>query len=375
MGRNFSKLALALGIFAAVFLKPGDRVATDLVEATAGKVYASRDCVSASWEPGEGTVGQSPQLTIYALASHPESDNVYAGVWGDGVYRALSGENSWSQTSLGFPIEISSLAIDPASPTAVYAGTIGNGIKRTNNGFGSLPETVLEDKDVWSLAVASAADSIYAYAGTAGEIYTSTNGINWNLAGGAEIGTEKFYALAIDPQDSRTAYVGTLENGVYRTTDGGLNWTPRGLGGKTVRALAIHPSDSETIYAGTQRFEQSNRGIFISTDGGASWPLSGLGEHDVLAIAINPRNPDFVYAGTSGAGVWISYNGGHSWQRMPGLTGDASRVYSLTLFTPEEEDDCQVLYAGTLDGVWARAVASVCTAYLPLVHKGSLTGQ
>ncbi|MGA9350736.1 MAG: hypothetical protein WBW48_18295 [Anaerolineae bacterium] len=366
MGRNFSKLALALGIFTAVFLKSGDRVATDLVEATAGRVYASLDCASASWEQGDDTEG----LTIYALASHPGSPKVYAGVWGDGVYRAVSGENSWWLTSLGSPIEIASLAIDPISPAVVYAGTKGDGIKRSANGGDSWGAvTGLEGQDVWSLAITSTVASIYAYAGTAGEIYTSTNGINWGLAGGAEIGTEKLYALAVDPEDSRTAYVGTKGKGVYRTTDGGLTWTPSGLSPMTARALAIHPNDSETIYAGTQQFEQSNHGIFKSTDGGASWPLSGLDKYDVLAIAINPRNPDFVYAGTSGDGVWISYNGGHSWHRMPGLTGGASRVYSLALFTPQGEDDCQVLYAGTTDGVWARTVMSIHVLYLPLVYN------
>ena len=164
--------------------------------------------------------------------------------------------------------------------------------------------------------------------------------------------------------------MGTKGKGVYRTTSGGLNWESRGLDGETIRALVIHPGDSEIIYAGTE-----SNGVFKSTDGGASWPVSGLFGYGILAIAINPRNPEFVYAGTYGDGVWVSYNGGHSWHRMSGLTDGATFVYSLTLFTPEEEDDCQVLYAGTLDGVWDRAVASVCTAYLPLIHKGSITGQ
>jgi hypothetical protein len=92
--------------------------------------------------------------------------------------------------------------------------------------------------------------------------------------------------------------------------------------------------------------------------------------HDVLAIAINPRNPEFVYAGTYGDGVWASYDGGDSWHRMPEPTGRANFVFCLTLFTPEAEDDCQVLYAGTTDGVWARTVTSFYTLYLPLVHKG-----
>jgi hypothetical protein len=362
VGRNFSKLALALGIFAAVFLQSGDRVATDLVEATTGRVYAPPDCASASWEQGNDTEG----LTIYALASHPGSPNVYAGVWGEGVYRAVSGENSWWPTSLGLPMEITSLAIDPASPSIVYAGTKGDGIKRSANGgdsWGSV--TGLEGQDVWSLAITSTVASTYAYAGVEGEVYTSTNGINWDLAGGAEIGTENLYSLAVDPEDNRIAYVGTKGKGVYRTTDGGLNWTPKGLDGKTVRALVIHPSDSGIIYAGTE-----SEGIFKSTDGGISWPLSGLDGHKVLAIAINPRNPKFVYAGTYGDGVWVSYNGGDGWQRMPGLTGGASFVYSLTLFTPKKQSDCQRLYAGTTDGVWARTVMSIHVLYLPLVHKG-----
>ncbi|MEE8162549.1 MAG: hypothetical protein V3T92_00795, partial [Anaerolineae bacterium] len=116
-------------------------------------------------------------------------------------------------------------------------------------------------------------------------------------------------------------------------------------------------------------------GIFKSTDGGASWLSGRLDGRDVLAIAINPRNPKFVYAGTYGDGVWVSYNGGYSWHRMPGLTGGASYVYSLTLFTPGGEDDCQVLYAGTTDGVWARTVMPLYTSCLPLICKGYPAGQ
>ena len=367
------KLVLALVIFAAVFLTSGGRVATGLVKMG---VYASPDCAVGGWEQGDDTEG----LVIYALASHPGSPKVYAGAWGEGVYRAVSGDNFWWPTSLGSPIDIASLAIDPTSPAVVYAGTKGSGVKRSYNGGDLWGATMgLEGQEVWSLAVTSTATSTYAYAGTAGEIYTSTNGISWDLAGGTEIGTEKFYALVVDPQDSRTAYVGTKEKGVYRTTDGGIGWTQSGLLSMTVRALALHPDDGEIIYAGTQ-----SQGIFKSTDGGASWPVSGLVGRDVLAIAINPRNPEFVYAGTYGEGVWASYNGGDSWHQMPEPTGRANLVFSLTLFTPTGEDDCtvvglqyncQVLYAGATDGVWARAVTPAYISYLPLVYKGYLAGQ
>jgi hypothetical protein len=366
VGRNFSRLALALVIFVAVFLPStrsvhstsGGRVATELVDTTAG-VYASPDCaVEWRWEQGGGT----DELTIYSLASHSGSLKIYAGLWGDGVFVTPCGANSWSPTSLMGPTQVTSLAIDPASPASiVYAGTKGSGIFRSDSGGANWGTTGLEGKEVWSLAVTPTVDPIYAYAGVGEAIYISTDGTDWDLAGGTEIGTEKFYALVVDPQGSRTAYVGTKEKGVHRTTDGGISWTPRGLDEKTVRALAFHPDDSDIIYAGTE-----SHGIFKSTDGGVSWPVSGLVGYDVMAIAVNPRNPEFVYAGTYGEGVWASYDGGDSWCRMSGLT---SEVYSLTLFTPEGKDDCQVLYAGTTDGVWARAVTSFYISYLPLVYK------
>jgi hypothetical protein len=371
VGRNLSRLALALVIFVAVFLPStrsvhstsGGRIATDLVETTAG-VYASPDCAVGWWEQGDNTEG----LAIYALASHPESPNIYAGTWGHGVYTTTSGLNSWSPVlSLGTHFQIPSLAIDPSSPeNIVYAGTMGNGVKRSDSGGANWMDTMGLGGDVWSLAVTATADPIYAYAGTAGEIYISTDGTMWNLVEDIGIDTEKFYALVVDPQDSKTAYVGTKEKGVHWTTDGGISWTESGLPPVTVRALALHPDNSEIIYAGTQSAGTQSPGIFKSTDGGASWPVSGLVGHDVMAIAVNPRNPEFVYAGTFGEGIWASYNGGHSWHIMSGLT---SEVYSLTLFTPAGEDDCQVLYAGTTNGVWARAVTSFCISYLPLVYK------
>jgi len=134
----------------------------------------------------------------------------------------------------------------------------------------------------------------------------------------------------------------------------------------TVRALAIHPDDSQVIFAGTQ---SGGQGIFRSDDGGFSWPVNGLTGHDVMAVVINPLNPEFVYAGTYGDGVWASYNGGDTWHKMDGLRDGAAFVYSLTLFTPEGDDGCQVLYAGTTDGVWARTVTPFHALYLPLVHK------
>ena len=59
-------------------------------------------------------------------------------------------------------------------------------------------------------------------------------------------------SLAIDPQNSATLYA-TMHHGVYKSTDGGVSWSPfnTGLANTNVHALAIDPLTPTTVYAGT----------------------------------------------------------------------------------------------------------------------------
>ena len=64
-------------------------------------------------------------------------------------------------------------------------------------------------------------------------------------------------------------------------------------------------------------------GVFKSTNGGTNWTAmnTGLTNTDVYALAINPQTPDTLYAGTYGGGVFKSTNGGTNWTAMnTGLT-------------------------------------------------------
>src|SRR5205823_9970859 len=61
-------------------------------------------------------------------------------------------------------------------------------------------------------------------------------------------------AIAIDPQNPQTVYVGTGQSGVFKTTDDGKDWhdASGGLPRREVEALAVDPQDSQTIYAGIE---------------------------------------------------------------------------------------------------------------------------
>ena len=119
-------------------------------------------------------------------------------------------------------------------------------------------------------------------------------------------------ALAIDPVTPSTLYAGT-EGGVFKTTDGGANWSAvsTGLTHTNVLALALDPATPTTLYAGTYG------GVFKSTDGGANWSAvnTGLTDNTVNILAIDPTTPTTLYAGT-GDGIFKSTNGGGDWSAV-----------------------------------------------------------
>ncbi|HEX2180986.1 MAG TPA: hypothetical protein VHH10_01775, partial [Rubrobacteraceae bacterium] len=136
--------------------------------------------------------------------------------------------------------------------------------------------------------------------------------------------------VAVDPGDPDTLYVGTSDEGLYRSADGGKSW--EGLSGiehPRVTAVAVSPADG-ALYAGT---EPSS--LFVSRDGGSSWrELEGLKNlpsaptwsfpprpwtSHVRAIALSYTDPNLVVAGIELGGIVRSPDGGETWQdQRPG---------------------------------------------------------
>src|SRR4051812_32336480 len=92
------------------------------------------------------------------------------------------------------------------------------------------------------------------------------NGMKWRQVGPFRGGR----ALAIEgvPGEPNTYYFGAVAGGVWKTTDGGANWSPIFDGVKTtgsIGAIAVAPSDHNTIYVGTG--EAAPRGNVTFGDG------------------------------------------------------------------------------------------------------------
>lgn len=153
-------------------------------------------------------------------------------------------------------------------------------------------------------------------------------------------------AIAIDPNDPDTIWVGTGENvggrhvgwgnGVYRSRDGGASWEHMGLPrSEHIGMIRIDPRDSQVIYVAAQGPLWSaggDRGLYKSTDGGRSWqrilsagPYTGVSE-----VHLDPRNPDVLYAvtwqrlrnvaaymgGGPESGIHKSEDGGRTWRQL-----------------------------------------------------------
>ncbi|MDX1629553.1 MAG: glycosyl hydrolase, partial [Fulvivirga sp.] len=134
------------------------------------------------------------------------------------------------------------------------------------------------------------------------------------------------------PGNDMLFYVGAASGGIWKTEDGGLNWTPifEGEDVHSIGALAIAPSDPQVIYAGTgEAFIRSNisigTGMYRSDDGGATWEQIGLvNTGRISRIIVHPDDPNtlFVaalghaYAQSEARGVFKSQDGGKSWKKV-----------------------------------------------------------
>lgn len=135
--------------------------------------------------------------------------------------------------------------------------------------------------------------------------------------------------VAVDPRDPGRVYVGTMDNGLYASRDGGVTWRADelGLDDRRVLSVAVSPSHQESgisvVYAGT---EPSN--LYRSEDGGRSWQrLPTLRDvpsepgwsfpprpwtHHVRTIALHPVDPAWLAVGIELGGVIRSLDGGVS---------------------------------------------------------------
>ena len=135
-------------------------------------------------------------------------------------------------------------------------------------------------------------------------------------------GNGRVNCIAFDPNNSDIIWIGSHAGGLWKSVDGGNNWTTGtdNLPVIGVSSIAIDPTNTQNMLIVTGDADASDTysiGILKSTDGGNSWNTTSLSynisdEETINKVIINPNNPDSVYAVTN-LNIMISTDAGSNW--------------------------------------------------------------
>ena len=280
------------------------------------------------------------------------------------VYKTTDCGAQWSEITRGYKL-MKAQALDVSN---AYAYTLGASagiehlyiFRSTNHGYtwkcvdDTCPEWhVNASRWPYTISVASDNPSFAllgfdhwggaAECGNGGSIYkTSDGGLNWTLVYySANPGPrlDPVYSVLINPLNNQYTYAGYCDCedqvGFMRSSEYGdtNSWYPasNGLGTNTVYSIAVNPQDWDMLYAGT-----ASDGVYKTLDNADTWEQTNLTNVDVNALAIDVDDPDIVYAGSAEPhGVYKTTNGGNSWVKVNNGLGEYLYIRDLAL-DPEE---------------------------------------
>jgi photosystem II stability/assembly factor-like uncharacterized protein len=275
------------------------------------------------------------------LATHPEDADTLFTTTNGGVYKSTNAGESWEL------VGGSDLCDDEdAGGNCHYHGI------------------VVEREAPFKVLVGSGGDQ-YAKEGV-GLTGSENNGESWRNSDDGFVRDVHVSKLVIDPNNNNVFYATTQGEteytdkvgdgaGVFKSTDRGNNWTQinNGLNSLETNVLAVDPNDSDILYLGTD-----DDGIYKSINGGENWkkliPTASFGVGDII---VDPQNSDNVYMGTvdyfrlsesrgvlGDFGVYKSTDGGTTWEEFN------SGLNHLGVFSLELSEENRILYAGTRAG-------------------------
>lgn len=253
-------------LLAFMLLGTGALIWSPLIRAGIRGAVSEDPLSGSSWTP----VGPAPILNgqgialrtdvsgrLNGVAAHPSDPNtIYVAADGGGVWKTSNGGHSWRPLTDSIATTMASVAIARSNPLVVYAGTGGAGNGPSNFGIGVLVST------------------------NGGETWTVRN------PNGA-FSRRSISSIAVHPTNPAIAYIsvggmpdfvgGTSNQGVWKTTNGGVTWT-----NKTAAisndipwfSVRINPVNPNIVYASAGAYNESALcGVYKSIDGGNTWTL------------------------------------------------------------------------------------------------------
>ena len=276
-----------------------------------------------SWEQAAGTEGLNMQCLL------AEAGWSYSG--GEtGTYRSEDGGASFTEANVG------NTSVGPTRGFVtdgefIYQCT-SNGVFRSEDNGGSWSQ--YSDGIDQGLSHGMAVTSGRVWLATQDGVYVSEDQAeSWSVAGLEGVNVRCLATIG------ESVFAGTIDEGLFRTTDGGETWSSinNGSTSSSFRAIEAHEG---VLFAGGE----IGTGVFRSTDEGETWTLLGsgipLGSYRGFASA-----DGWIAAGSFMTGVYVSADAGDSWVQVNDGLGDLS-IFDL------EFTDTHLLAATNTAGTW-----------------------
>jgi photosystem II stability/assembly factor-like uncharacterized protein len=142
-----------------------------------------------------------------------------------------------------------------------------------------------------------------------------------------KISSADVLSFVFDRQNPQTIYIGTRENGIFKTTDGAEHWERLNFPPLKVYGLEMDKQNSDRLFA--SGVYQDVAKIYRSVDAGKNWKeiYTEPGKGTVItALGSHPNMPDTLYVGTSVGVVIKSTDGGETWKNVLVAKGPVTKI-------------------------------------------------
>jgi photosystem II stability/assembly factor-like uncharacterized protein len=176
------------------------------------------------------------------------------------------------------------------------------------------------------------------------------NAVNW-LPFGPDGGDARSFAA--DPHDHSHLYLGTLTGWMYESHDGGKTWKRLASVGQrddlALDSIVVDSANPRHLMVGAWVLGSTEGGLYVSNDGGLSWEInSDMRGQSIRALTASLSDPKIVVAGTL-KGVYRSSDGGEHWQLIsPEGSQEIHEIESIAIDPANPE----IIYAGTWHLPW-----------------------
>jgi photosystem II stability/assembly factor-like uncharacterized protein len=292
---------------------------------TQSGIGASSDGGQSFSAPVDVFQGETPR----AIAIDPDDANTLYAVDAAGVFESTDGDQSWTPVNNGITSTsfVLATASDPADPSIVYAGTEG-GFWRSGDGGQTwqYSETGLEPNTTLVTSITldpQDPSTVYLDADT-GYYVSHDAGVTWTHLGSSteEDANNVPHPVAVDPENDQHLVIPDFQD-VLVSNDGGQTFTTDPIplvdtweqDFQNVARVAVDPADPSVLFAG------GVDGVWRSGDDGATWTRALFTGHSAVGyfqnaaiLTVDPTDPGVVYYGQSRDPLWVSEDGGTTWQ-------------------------------------------------------------